>query len=105
MTMLNGAHERAESLFARRQRQQTEGQQAWSEYQAQKRAVIENAQLLRMLRLARETRKQERVVQSLKSIRRVGVRASSTAHTANSTECNGSGASGQLKAHQRPGYR
>jgi hypothetical protein len=66
MTMLNGARERAESLFAQRQRQQTEGEQAWSEYQAKQRAVIENAQRLRVLRLAREARKQERIVQSLK---------------------------------------
>lgn len=45
---------RAEALFKRRQEQGTEGAQAWEEYQAQSRAIIEKTKRLRELRLAKE---------------------------------------------------
>jgi hypothetical protein len=59
--MLDRAHVRAESLFERRQRQATEGEQAWSEYKAKEVATAANLERLRKLRLARETQMKPRV--------------------------------------------
>ena len=55
--MLDGARERAESFFERKQRQQSEGEQAWSEYQARQATIAENTARLRKLRLARDAGK------------------------------------------------
>jgi predicted Zn-dependent protease len=55
--MMDGARERAESFFERKQRQQTEGEQAWSEYRARQAAIVENTARLRQLRLARDAAK------------------------------------------------
>jgi hypothetical protein len=52
--MLDPAHARAESFFERRQRQATEGEQAWSEYKAKEAASVANLERLRKLRQARE---------------------------------------------------
>jgi hypothetical protein len=63
--MSNEARERAESFFSRKQRPKTEGEQAWAEYQARQRAVIENIGRLRSVRLAREAAGQDGLVPTL----------------------------------------
>jgi hypothetical protein len=55
--MLDRVHARAESLFQRRQRQATEGEQAWSEYKAKEAAAAANLERLRNLPQVREAQK------------------------------------------------
>jgi hypothetical protein len=62
--MTNEARERADSFFARMQRPETEGERAWAEYHARQRAVIENIERLRRVRLAREASTQDRIAQT-----------------------------------------
>jgi len=51
------ARARAETLFKRKEEQQTEAIKAREEYEARQRAISENTARLRALRLAREQRK------------------------------------------------
>ena len=48
------AKARAEAMFKRKQEQVAEGARAWTEYQAERRALEERTERLRALRLARE---------------------------------------------------
>jgi hypothetical protein len=48
------AKARAEAMFKRKEEQATEGARAWTEYQAERRAMEEKTERLRALRLAKE---------------------------------------------------
>jgi predicted Zn-dependent protease len=51
---LDQAKERAEAIFKRKEKQVTEGAQAWVEYQAKLRAIEEKTERFRALRLSKE---------------------------------------------------
>jgi hypothetical protein len=50
----NGARARAEASFKRKEEQARQATKAWTEYEAQRRAVAEKTERLRALRLAKE---------------------------------------------------
>ncbi len=53
------AKARAEAAFKRKEQQAREGAKAWTEYEAQSRAVAEKTERLRALRLAKEAADKE----------------------------------------------
>ena len=68
MSLSDAAKARAEAAFKRKEEQARDGANAWAEYEAKSRAIAENMERLRALRLAKEAaarpRPQSSTVQS-----------------------------------------
>ena len=54
MSLSDAAKARAEAAFKRKEEQARDGANAWAEYEAKSRAIAENMERLRALRLAKE---------------------------------------------------
>jgi len=54
MSLSDAAKARAEAAFKRKEEQARDGANAWAEYEAKSRAIAENMERLRGLRLAKE---------------------------------------------------
>ena len=60
MSLSDAAKARAEAAFKRKEEQARDGANAWAEYEAKSRAIAENMERLRGLRLAKEAAARQR---------------------------------------------